>query len=138
MRAADRREVMAGHGLGPEDALRISLGASRSAWTLLAHDRPLAMGGVVPADDGSGLTGRPWLLGTPEAETAPLVLARVTRRQVGVMLGLFPRLENWCHADNALSLRWLRWCGFVIDDAPEEINGEYFYRFLRVAKCVNR
>jgi hypothetical protein len=49
------------------------------------------------------------------------------------MQSLFPRLENHVHADNVLSVRWLQWCGFSIDDTPEAYNGENFYLFWRNA-----
>jgi hypothetical protein len=47
------------------------------------------------------------------------------------MQARFPRLENFVHAENRLSIRWLKWCGFIIDDVPELINDEDFYLFWR-------
>lgn len=134
MRAADRREVMASHGHNPTDALRGSLERSEAAWTLMVHGQPAAMGGVTPAGSILSLTGRPWLLGTEGLYQAPRPwLARQSRLYVDAMRRLFPRLENWCHADNSLSLRWLRWCGFVIESAPRPygLAGEPFYRFYK-------
>jgi RimJ/RimL family protein N-acetyltransferase len=44
----------------------------------------------------------------------------------------FPRLENYVHAKNKLSIRWLKWCGFTLDmEVPELINDEEFYLFWR-------
>lgn len=136
MRPADRREVMASHGHTPGQALSGSLERSEAAWTLITDGRPSAMAGVVPAGSILGLTGRPWLLGTFELEDSRpvrLVMARISRLYVEAMRLLFPRLENWCHADNVLSLRWLRWCGFVIEPAPRPLGPaqELFYRFYK-------
>lgn len=100
----------------------------------LPHFLPAAMGGVSPAGSVLSLTGRPWLLATPAFEAAPRTLiARLSRRYVGTMARLFPRLENWCHADNALALRWLAWCGFSLDAEPRPFGlaGEPFYRFFK-------
>ena len=162
MRAADRREVMASHGLGPLEALRGSLERSTMAWTLLIDDVPAGMAGVCPAGETPGpagetpgltgetpgltgetpgpagetpgLTGRPWLLATPDMERVPAVfLARLSRLYAADMLRRFSRLENRVHAGNRLSIRWLRWCGFTIADVPERINGEDFFPFWRDA-----
>ena len=139
MREADRREVMASHGLGPIEALRGSFERSATAWTLMIENVPVAMGGVCPAGGMLSLTGRPWLLATPAMERAPrTLLARWSRLYVGTMLRLFPRLENHVHAGNRLSIRWLQWCGFTIDDVPEVINDEDFYLFWKEAPCANQ
>ncbi len=134
MRPADRREVMASHGHSPMEALRGSLERSATAWTLMIDDAPAAMAGVRPAGGIISPIGRPWLLATPDMERAPrTLLARWSRLYVGTMLRLFPRLENWVHADNRHSIRWLKWCGFTIDDVPERINGDDFFLFWRNA-----
>jgi len=89
---------------------------------------------------GSLLTdrGSPWLLGTNLFFKAHRKLHREFLRQcpdyVDRMQARFPRLENFIHAGNRLSIRWLKWCGFSLDmDAPVPINGEYFFRFWRTA-----
>ena len=132
MRPADRREVMAAYGHTPEQALRGSLKRSQIAWTLMIGDAPAAMGGAAAASIVS-FTGRPWLLATPAMDSAPrTLLARWSRLYVGEMLRLFPRLENWVHAENRQSLRWLAWCGFAIDEPRAcGVAGELFHRFYK-------
>jgi hypothetical protein len=36
-------------------------------------------------------------------------------------------------AENRLSVRWLKWCGFTLEETPVKINGEDFYLFRREA-----
>jgi hypothetical protein len=56
---------------------------------------------------------------------------RQSRRYVALMQERFPRLENYVHAGNSLSLRWLKWCGFTIDKEAAQLGGENFYKFRR-------
>ncbi len=133
MRAADRREVRASSGCGPEEALRVSLGYSPLAWTCFVGGTPAFMWGVGARDSALGLTGAPWLLATEEIRLVERDFARQSRLYVESMQALFPRLENYTHAENVRSLRWLRWCGFEIARVPEPhgVSGEPFYRFWR-------
>jgi len=126
MREADRKEVWASHRLTPTDALTGSLERSALAWTCLIHGVPAFMFGVSD-------TGTPWLLGTNLFFKQHRALHREFLRQnqeyIDLMLERFPRLENHIHADNRLSIRWLRHCGFLIEKDPVLFNGEEFYRF---------
>ncbi|MDR2668598.1 MAG: hypothetical protein LBC14_01435 [Desulfovibrio sp.] len=132
MREADRREVWAYRRHTPEEALRFSLSRSLFARTAVVNGRPALMWGVgVPTLLGS--VGSPWLLATDAVYEVVLPFLKYSRVAVRHMQSLFPRLENHVHADNALSIRWLQWCGFTLDDAPVEFNGENFYLFWRNA-----
>jgi hypothetical protein len=132
MREADRREVLAYRRHTPEEALRFSLSRSLFARTVVVDGRPVLMYGVgVPTLLGS--TGSPWLLATDAVYEVLFSFLKYSRPVVRHMQSLFPRLENHVHADNALSIRWLQWCGFSIDDTPELFNGEPFYLFRRNA-----
>ena len=131
MREADRCEVMASHGHTPEQALAASLVRSPLAWTCVVDGAPAFMWGVARAGSLLSFTGRPWLLGTPAILTVQRQFLRQSRSYVARMQDRFPRLENWVHADNRASMRWLRWCGFTISAEPESINGNHFYRFWR-------
>jgi hypothetical protein len=132
MRAADRREVWAYRRHTPEEALRFSLSRSLFARTVVIAGRPALMYGV-GAPTLLGSTGSPWLLATDAVYEVLFSFLKYSREVVRHMQSLFPRLENRVHADNALSLRWLQWCGFSIDPTPEVYNGENFYLFWRNA-----
>ena len=141
MREADRREVWASGRHTPYEALAVSLEGSARVWTAVLDGRPAAMWGVGRAGCLLSDLGRPWLLATDVIEKAGrLEFLRRSREFVGLMRAEFPRLENYVHARNTLSIKWLRWCGFVLDKAPVSINGEDFFRFAwleRRAKCAN-
>lgn len=76
-------------------------------------------------------TGVPWVLAMDTLLGVKRDFLRQSRIYVAPMQEKFPLLENFVHADNALAIRWLRWCGFTVAGEPEVINGERFFRFWR-------
>lgn len=133
MREADRREVWASHRHTPHQALARSLDNSQLAWTCLVDGVPAFMWGVARVGSILSDTGAPWLLGTPDIRKVQRDFLRECPGYVVRMQEMFPRLENYVHADNAASIRWLRWCGFTAErDVPVMINDEIFYRFWKV------
>lgn len=138
MRGIDRREVWAFQRHSPQEALDKSLAASGKgkgiAWTCLVDGRPAFMFGVAPDPFESFLdVGRAWLLGTDDMYKVALPLARHSRYYVEEMQRRFDFLSNYVHKDNLVSQRWLKWCGFEIDEVPSMIDGEDFYYFCRIA-----
>ena len=142
MRKADRREVWASHRHTPQEALEYALSRSELAWTCTIEGVPAFMWGVARQGSLMSVVGAPWLLGTNLFFGAHRKLHREFLRQcpdyVDRMQGCFPRLENFVHAENRLSIRWLKWCGFILDDIPELINDEDFYLFWRGRECASR
>lgn len=137
MREVDRREVWASHGHTPEEALRTSLAASVLAWTCFVRGVPAFMWGVA-VDAEHCATGRPWLLGTDAINAVGRQFLKQSRAYIETMQEPFERLENIVHADNTLSLRWLRWCGFIIGRETVERGGERFFPFWKEAACRTR
>ncbi|MDE5879034.1 MAG: hypothetical protein K2G99_03265 [Desulfovibrio sp.] len=133
MRAADRREVKASHGHAPAEALAASLECSDMAWTCLVDGAPAFMWGAGRRGSLLTRTGSPWLLATPAIYKVARAFLRRSRPYVERMQARFPRLENYVHANNRLSVRWLAWCGFTVEAAPTIINGEPFHFFWREA-----
>ncbi len=131
MREADVREVWASHRHTPEEALAHALSRSELARTCLVHGRPAFMWGVARQGSLISLTGAPWLLGTPDILTVRGEFLRQCPACVAEMQKRFPRLENYVHAENRLSVRWLQWCGFTVEGVPVTINNEKFYMFWR-------
>ncbi|MDR1242719.1 MAG: DUF2833 domain-containing protein [Deltaproteobacteria bacterium] len=137
MREADRREVWASHRHSPAQALENALAHADLAWTCLVEEVPAFMWGVSRYGSLISPVGSPWLLGTNLFFNARRKLHREFLRQcpayVDRMQECFPRLENYVHAQNVLSIRWLKWCGFTLEREPESFNGENFYLFWRNA-----
>lgn len=131
MREADRREIWASDRLLPLYALKQSVLLSNVAWTCLVHGVPAFMWGV--ARKGCILSDRgvPWMLGTDAVRDVSRDFLKQSRAYVEKMQNGYARLENIVHAENALSIRWLKWCGFTIEKEPIERNGEKFFPFWR-------
>ncbi len=133
LRPADRREVWASHRRSPYEALAHSLGFSDRAWTAFVNDRPSLMWGVGRGGCILNPVGVPWMLATRGIELVAREFIRQSRAYVGLMGQGFSRLENYVHAENALSIRWLKWCGFTLVTEPTVFNGEDFHLFWRNA-----
>ena len=130
MREADRKEVWASHKHTPKEALEASLAASTLAWTCIVDGTPAFMWGVARRGSLLSTTGAPWLLGTSAMWRVQREFLRQCPAYVAAMQAAFPRLENFVHAENSLSLRWLRWLGFAIETGePWLFGGEQFYKF---------
>lgn len=138
MRDEDRREVWASHRHTPGEALQRALIRSELAWTCFVRGVPAFMWGVARKGSLISETGAPWLLGTNAILDVRREFLKQSRAYVERMQERFSRLENHVHAGNRLSIRWLKWCGFALDDIPELINDEDFFLFWRDAECANQ
>ncbi len=136
MRVADLREVWASTALPPREALRFSASVSHETWAARLNGVPACIWGL---GIGSALTGvaRPWLLGTDAIARHPARFLRRSRGTVEAWGSRHPLLENWCDARNELSLRWLAWLGFTLEEpAPFGPFGFPFVRFWRSSTCA--
>lgn len=131
MRDADRIEVWVSHRHAPAQALASSLKRSEMAWTCLVDGVPAFMWGVARLGSLISRKGSPWLLGTPAIHRTSREFLRQCPAYVERMQARFPRLENFVHARNRLSVRWLRWLGFTVEAAATVINDEPFFLFWR-------
>ena len=100
-------------GHTPKQALRIGLMGSTIAWTVLIDGRPEAMMGATPLNFTTG-RGRPWLLMTDVAAKKAISLVRLGRLYTEAMHRQFAMLENWIHADNETTIRYLARLGYAI------------------------
>lgn len=131
LRESDRHEITSAQG--HEDVLAIlqqSVRASHLVWTCAApDDEPIALLGVAPLNLLAG-KGVPWMLATDRADKFPRIMLAGGRDMTALWLKTYPQLENYVHADNAKSVRWLKWLGYTIHDAkPFGAKGEPFHRF---------
>ena len=106
--------------IGGAAVLRNAVALSVHSFAGVVDGVPAFVGGVVQADDA--VTGRVWMMATPAVDRAKKFYLRETRRQVGLMLDMFDRLETKVAVDYPRSLRWLAWLGFKIGEAVE-MNG---------------
>jgi len=128
LRAIDVEECeIAGHT--PKDALRIGLLGSTLAWTVKIDGRPEAMMGASPVNFLEG-RGQAWLLMTDVAARHSVTLVRLGRIYTAALHRHFPILQNWIHADNDKTIRWLARLGYAIGPV-DVIRGVPMRPFIR-------
>lgn len=129
MRTGDAMEIEAA-GFDVRVGIRRTYYASVLRRTALVDDQVAAMWGVCGTLISN--TGTPWLLTAEPIERVPVTFVKQARRQLGVMLGLYRRLENFVAADYVRAVRLLDYLGFKIDD-PKPIGpkGALFHRFWK-------
>ena len=131
MREEDVIEVWAYGRHTPIEALELSIKKSKKVVIVYADGIPLTALGLCIRDFLSGV-GVPWLLSAKQALKYKRQFLKLSPPIIEEMLEICPKLINHVHADNKLSIRWLKWLGFTIED-PEPIGpeGELFHRFTK-------
>lgn len=134
LRATDRREAQASHGLGAREAVLQSWHSSAVRHGIEGDDgRLVGACGVCP-DAGAGEI---WMLGTDEllaTKSHRIQLVRRGREWVDSLLGDWRLLHNYVFAANTQSVAWLRFMDFTV--YPAEPHGPYaqlFRYFFREA-----
>lgn len=128
MRAIDKLECQAA-GHTPKDALRLGVLGSSLAWTAKIDGRPEAMLGASPVNILEG-RGRAWLLMTDVAARQHVALVRLGRIYTQAFHRHYPILENWVHADNDRTIRWLSRLGYAVGPV-DVIRGQPMRPFIR-------
>ncbi len=130
VRGVDRTEMWLSHKMEPAEGIAMSVKRSRDdCYVFMADEIPLAIFGVARGSLLS-LRGCPWLIGSTTLQFYGPEMARLSRPMIRYLQGGYTLLENWVHADNLVSVRWLKGCGFTIDPAePHGPFGAMFHRF---------
>ncbi len=129
LREADKREVET-LGLTSEKALCVGYLQSSICRTIVnGHDDPVAMFGVVPSDEQSGIV---WMLGSNLLLDIKQVFLKQCKQEVIKLNNIYPLLYNIIDSRNTLHIRWIKWCGFKII-GKTMVNNIKFYEFCRIA-----
>ena len=130
MRKADKREVHLLAGLSPKQALIESFNASLlERYTLTLNGEVICMFGVGVSPHTKWST--PWLLGSEKIKTIPVTFIRESRRYMERWQ--HPLLLNYVHAENTLSIAWLKALGFTFLREVTGLHGKgLFYEFVRI------
>lgn len=123
LREADILEIQATSGKSADEALQYGLERSDFCFVLAVDGNPIAAFGVAPMSV-LGKTGIPWLLATDELPRFTRQVVMYSRPIIQMMLDRYEMLTNWSDERNTLARRWLKWCGFVFDVAPQEYGVE--------------
>ena len=135
LRVSDRVELSAAMGENLLSALEVSYERSVACWCIEVDKNPIVIWGVAPMNSLLGTIGMPWMVGTNAMEEWKGFIGKKSRCFIDLMHYLFPLLINYVHGENALALRFLRWCGFVIDSTPLRVGSEIFFEARRTL-CV--
>lgn len=129
IREQDRREVYCSHGITPLEALNISFANAAECNTIEDHNgRVVGMFGVSINEENKGT---PWLLATedlPKKENQRSFITQ-SKEYLAEIQSRYQQLSNRVHADNSVSLRWLRSLGFSFDQ--ETVWGYRPSKFIR-------
>lgn len=129
MREHDKQEVNAATRMGIWNAVETSVTMSTYSKTGLVNDELVCMWGVCPISLLSS-SGSPWMLGTDLIEKRQRVFLRRSKPWLDDIRKDYRYLENFVDARNVLSVKWLKWLGFEMDEAePYGIHGEPFHKF---------
>jgi hypothetical protein len=125
-------DVLECHIMGhtPKQALRNGLLGSTVAWTVMIDGQPEAMMGATPVSFIEG-RGRPWLLMSEIAAKKAVALVRLSRVYTEAMHRHYPILQNWIHADNEKTIRWLARLGYAVGSV-DVIRGHPMRPFVRL------
>ena len=134
VRQADIDEFLATNGWSPRRVLEYGFNASTFCCAGMINGRVVTIFGVAPGSMIGGV-GIPWLVGTDDLEKYQRTFLRRCRHVVGVMLEVYPRLENYVDSRNHVAKAWLHWLGFRLDDAaPFGLHNMPFHHFYMESK----
>lgn len=118
LRHADLVELAAANGIGFDiyETIADSFESASVCWVLTAGHTPVVIWGVSPV---TGRIGAPWLLASQQMDklTARQVL-KYTKRYMPSMREGYEILANYVHAENQVSIRWLKYAGFAVAKTP--------------------
>jgi len=129
VRKVDVDEVYSATGQEIQPALENAVLTDGIHFTWMVDGRPEAMFGC-SACDKMWQSGSPWLIGTDEIETYATEVLRQSKKFTEFFRKYFDLLENYVHADNITSIKWLRHCGYIVDEpVPHGLHSDLFHHF---------
>jgi len=129
LRNEDRQEVWAATHRDPDTVLEQAVTHSPYCQTIFCDGRVVGIFGVAP-DPRANSKGSPWLLASNDIEKMSMYILQNCRYYILQIADMFEILENYVDARNKESQRWLKWCGFVLEDpTPYGPDGMPFHRF---------
>jgi len=132
LRKTDYEDLAMYTGQSADEALVEGYKYSKLCWTVLHKKEPICIFGVADQYNGNGCV---WLLGTDKMKDARISIIRESKFYVRKMLAPYKRIENWVYHKNELSIKWLKWCGFTIEEAKiAGVGKALFHHFYKENK----
>ena len=87
---------------------------------------------------GNYVFGSPWLVGSDKLLETKRVMLPVSAKWVEEMNDLHPLMLNYVHAENKVSMKWLKSLGFQFINLVKEygVGKQPFYQFVRIKENV--
>lgn len=129
LRSADKDEIYAARGIGPNEALEICVVDSTKCFTVLDGDTPIAMFGYLHVDDD---TAQVWMLGSDELTQNKKWFVRESKRWLCEFEKQYRVLFNFIDARNELHIKWIDRMGFDIVESVSDYGFEkrLFLKFV--------
>lgn len=129
MRQADADEIWSSDNYTPLEALMQGWKISDRVTIVTVNNEPCVMFGLVICDILTG-TGNLWMLGTNNSLNYKRQFLIRTPMVIDEMLKICPKLFNYVHVENKISIRWLKWLGFNLDEPiVYGVEKELFHKF---------
>ena len=128
LRESDEISCWAKNHHTANEGLQYSFERSTLCWVALLDGTPVMCCGVGRMTMLSTV-GIPWLFATDDICKLGFKIVRHSRNLAKHMLAEFDRLETWVDIRNKVSATWLKWCGFIVEDAkPVGLDKRLFHR----------
>lgn len=128
----DVLEIKKFGGIGPEDALRISLQGAKLAYCLRDNSgTPVSILGIswLP----SPRAGVAWFLSSHIIDKIGLLFLHDTRTSIDEFMQGHDVISNYVYSRNEKTIKWLKWLGFEVlsETTTPYSDGELFYEMAR-------
>mgnify|MGYP003150192212 CR=1 FL=1 len=114
LRLADIREVIAGTGLRPDDALAMSVRISDKCWVGWENKEPIAIFGCRDSTNEEGSSANVWLLGTDHIQDVSWQFLRKSKEWMSHVSKDYDVLWAVSDSRNKVHQKWYEWLGFDV------------------------
>jgi hypothetical protein len=117
LRLADKDEIYAARGIGPNEALEICVVDSTKCFTVLNGNIPIAMFGYLHVNDE---TAQVWMLGSDELTQNKKWFVRESKGWLIDFAKQYRVIYNFIDARNELHIKWIGRMGFkIVESVPD-------------------
>jgi len=131
MREIDVQEIWASHRIRPLPALVHLVRTSEVAKTGREGEDIVLMFGMI-RQNLLGSAGTVWMLATDLLDLHSFRFLRECGTGIVAISAEFTIIENYCDARNSITVRWLKWLGFTVEEAePYGVYNMPFHHFYK-------
>lgn len=119
LRQVDIEEIYLASGSRPYQSLRYGFEKSDLCFTVFVDNEPVGIFGSMKYFLLSDV-GSVWFLGTDKMKKIRKTFVKESKRYLEALFDIgVSRLENYVWIENKKSILWLKWLGFVFEEAKE-------------------